>query len=324
MNAAYLGIDCGSVGVKAVLLDANDRVLKAHYLRNQGVLDTVSDCLKEVIDHHSEIKAVGVTGSGRNFVNLLVGADVVKTEILAHAIGALSRHPQAQTILDIGGEDCKIMKIRNGILEDYIMNSVCGAGTGSVIDSIASRMGIPIETVGDIALKSKNRLSFPGKCGVFTQSSVVSRLNSGANKSDILMGVLRALVSNYLMLGKQMQLEPPFVFQGATSRNKALVKALREELDSEVIVPDEAPFMGAIGAAIFARKAEPKRSNFRGDISKLNLRTKSFSAHGCDNRCELTILYENKTIVGFIGNRCDNCAPKIRSKPASLAEAKSN
>ena len=311
MREGYLGIDCGSVGIKLVLIDENREVVRKTYLRNEGIIYTIKKGLENIANEEYKVKSVGVTGSGRNFVGMLVGSDIIKTEILAHAIGTLNYYPDVKTILDIGGEDSKIMTLRNGVLEDFIMNQICGAGTGSVVDSIATRMGIKIEDVGDLALQSKQQLNFPGKCGVFLHSSVVSRLNAGANKSDILMGVCQALVNNYIMLGKSIRLEPPFVYQGATSKNKAIVKSLEEQLGVEIIVPKYASYMGAIGIALMAQQETFFETNFKGyHIGDKQYTSKTKIAHGCENNCEITSLYNKKNYVGSIGNRCDNCIPK--------------
>lgn len=319
MKKAYLGIDCGSVGIKLSLIDENKEVIRKTYLRNEGIIETVKKGLENIANEDYEVKGVGATGSGRKFVGMLIGADVIKTEILAHAVGTLNYYPDVKTILDIGGEDSKIMTLRNGVLEDFVMNQICGAGTGSVVDSIASRMGIRTEDVGDLALQSKQQLNFPGKCGVFLQSSVVSRLNSGADKSDILMGVVNALVSNYLILGKNINLESPFVYQGATSQNKAIVSALEEQLESEITVPKYASYMGAIGIALMAQEENVFKTNFQGyNISDKQYISKTKIADGCDNHCEITSLYEGNTYIGSIGNRCDKCVEKINNKQVKV------
>jgi predicted CoA-substrate-specific enzyme activase len=308
----YLGIDCGSVGVKLALIDEESKIIDVKYLRNRGIMETLKKGLENIANDNYEIRGVGVTGSGRELASYLVGADIVKTEILAHTIATLNFYPNVRTILDIGGEDCKIMKIKEGVLEDFTMNAICGAGTGSVIDSIATRMGINIEDVGDLALESKERLDFPGKCGVFTQSSVVSHLNSGYNKSDILMGVTRALVNNYLMLGKGKELNPPYVYQGATSQNKAIVRALEEQLKSEIIVPKYSPEMGAIGIGLMAKEKNIERSNFKGYyLAERNYNIKNKKSRRCDNMCTVNMIYDGKKFIGSTGNRCDKCVPKI-------------
>ena len=309
---AYLGVDCGSVGIKLALMDEDSQVIDTSYHKNRGIFPTVKKCLEDlaVNSENYEVKSVGTTGSGRKLSSYLVGADCVKTEILAHTIATLNFYPDVKTILDIGGEDCKIMTVNEGILEHFKMNSICGAGTGSIIENIAGRMNVEIEDVGDMALNYDERLDFPGKCGVFCQSAVVSCVNSGKEKKDILRGVVRALVNNYLMLGRGISLEPPFVYQGATAQNKAIVKELEEQLGNEVIVPEHAPVMGAIGAALLAKDYAPEKTNFKGfNLSEIDFKTKTLKAKGCDNNCEITYLYEGKDFVGSVGNRCESCIP---------------
>jgi predicted CoA-substrate-specific enzyme activase len=313
---AWLGIDGGSVSIKLALIDDKKDLISSAYLKNQGIIDTLKqgfEKIQENYDNGYKISGVGVTGSGRKFIGMLVGSDVVETEILAHTYGALEYYPNVRTVMDIGGEDSKIMSIRNGILEDFKLNSVCGAGTGSVIDAIAARIGINVENIGDLALKSTQNLAFPGKCGIFAQSAVVSRLNSGANKSDILMGVIRALVNNYLTMAKSVCLESPYVYQGATAKNKAIVRALEEQLEDKVEVPEHCDIMGAIGAALIAKEEQSiagkiNGTKFKGfDLVKKDYETRIMVGKGCENHCEITGLYENKELIGFVGNRCDNC-----------------
>jgi predicted CoA-substrate-specific enzyme activase len=304
-----LGIDGGSVSLKFALIDQKGDLLASAYLRNQGIIETVKRGLKQIASDKHDIAGVGVTGSGRKFLGILVGADIVETEVLAHTLAALHYYPNVRTLMDIGGEDSKIMILRNGILEDFRLNSVCGAGTGSLIDAVAARIGVGLEEVGDLALQSTQSLYFPGKCGIFAQSSVVSRLNSGANKSDILMGMIRALVNNYLTITKGMPLSPPYVYQGATAHNKAICRALEEQLESPVIVPEHCSVMGAIGAALIAREENIKSSKFLGyELSDNNYRTQTKIAEGCNNNCELTLLFKDDRYMGAIGNRCEKCA----------------
>ncbi len=305
MKKCWLGIDCGSVSIKLALIDENKKLIKSAYLKNQGITETLQQGLKQIYDPEIEIVGVGCTGSGRQFLSLLVGADIIKTEILAHTIATLHYYPDVQTIMDIGGEDCKIMEVKDSILTNFIMNNVCGAGTGAVIETIASRLGIPIEEVGNTALSSTERLDFPGKCGVFCQSAVVSKLNSGAKKSDILMGVVHALINNYLTLSKGIKLNPPYVFQGATAQNKAIVKALEDQLNHPVIVPKECATMGAIGIALIAQESKIEKTKFKGfEIKELSYNTLNFRCTDCPNMCEVTQLYENSKLLGCIGSRC--------------------
>ena len=315
----YIGFDIGSVSVKLARIDEHENLINSIYLRNCGLIETVKKGL-ELIDDDSDVAGVGVTGSGRKFVGMFVGADLVKTEILAHSVGTLSYYPDVRTLMDIGGEDSKLMTLNNGVLESFQLNSICSAGTGSFLESIAGRMGIRIEDVGDIALRSRQKLDFPSKCGVFTQSAVVSKKNSGASKEDILMGVCRSLVCNYLTMAKGISLSPPYVFQGATARNRAIVTAFEEELGHEVIVPEYCDIMGAIGIAMMVRRADPTDTNFKGySLFEKEYQTRTRIANGCANHCELTMLFENGLYAGCIGNKCGKCAGRIGLKDHTMS-----
>jgi predicted CoA-substrate-specific enzyme activase len=305
MRNAYLGIDAGSTSVKCVLLDEENRIIDSVYERNKGIIESVIECLGK-LEKEVDVSACGVTGSGRNFTNVLVGGDVVKTEVLAHSIAALAYYPKARTIFEIGGEDCKMMRVEDAVLVNFNMNNICAGGTGAMIEAIASRMGIAIEDVGELASQSKNQLELPGKCGIFCQSAVVNKLNTGVNKSDILMGVCRALIRNYLTICKGNVLEPPYIFQGATAKNRALVRALEEELGSPVIVPEQCAFMGAIGIAMMAMEERPERTEFKGFEVILNARydVRHFQCADCANRCEVVQIYQNSELAGCVGSRC--------------------
>ena len=314
----YIGLDVGSVSVKLAQIDEDENLLNSIYLRNHGLIETVKEALETMVST-SEIAGVGVTGSGRRFVGMFVGADLVKSEVLAHTVGTLSFYPDVRTLMDIGGEDSKLMTLNGGVLENFRLNSICSAGTGSFLESIASRMGLRIEDVGNIALSSTQRIDFPSKCGVFTQSAVVSRKNTGASKEDILMGVCRSLVSNYLTMAKGIQLNPPFVYQGATAKNQAIVSAFEEELGHPVIVPVNCDVMGAIGVGIMVKRANPEQTNFKGHgLLDKEYQTKTVIAGGCQNHCDLTMLYEGGQYVGCIGNKCGRCAAGIEQKERTV------
>ncbi len=305
MKKAYLGIDVGSTSVKCVLLNKNSKIIDSVYMKNKGIVESVIECLGK-LEKNVEISACGITGSGRNFANILMGGDVVKTEVLAHSIATLVYYPQARTIFEIGGEDCKLMIIEDAVLNNFNMNNICAGGTGAMIEAIAGRVGVAIEDVGELASQSKNQLELPGKCGIFCQSAVVNKLNTGVCKSDILMGVSRALIRNYLTLCKGNKIEPPYIFQGATAKNKALVKALEEELDYPVIVPEQCALMGAIGIAMMAMEEMPEKTKFKGFDAILSARYNvcHFQCVDCANRCEVVQVYQNNRLAGCVGSRC--------------------
>ena len=301
----YLGIDVGSVSIKLALLHGDELVGKA-YLKNRGLISTVQNGLKQL--PRVKISGVGITGSGKEFVKALVGADYTNTEIMAHVVACLKEYPDAKTILDIGGEDSKLMLVKDALLAGFQMNRDCGGGTGSMIETIASRLGVKIEDVGGVALESRAPATLPGKCGIFCQSAAVSQLSKGRPTGDILMGVCKALVGNYLaVLAKGKKLVPPVVFQGAVAQNQAIVKCFEDALGYRVLVPENCSYMGAIGIALLTEEnmnGQPTR--FRGDaILESNHSTEIAHCDGCENNCELLRLYCDGQLLSVSGSRCE-------------------
>lgn len=306
MTKTYLGVDCGSVSVKMAVLD-NDKVIAKTYLENQGLKDTIIEGLKEIKEQtDKEINGVGVTGSGRQFAKILLNADLVKTEILAHVTATKYYFPDVRTIMDIGGEDSKLILLNEqGIWINYVMNQICAGGTGSMLVNIANNLGVKMEDIADIALKSKQKLNFPAKCGILCNSAVITYKNRGVGKEDLLMGTCRALIKNYMLLARNVDIQPPYVFQGATAKNKALIRVLEEELKEKIIIPEHPELMGAIGMALLLKKSN---INKKFDFNLSNeYETKNILGWNCPNKCEITILLKDGKNAGSIGNRCERC-----------------
>lgn len=300
-----LGIDIGSVSAKFVVLDGNREITDKVYLKNRNIIHTVKQGLQMLRQY--DISGVGVTGSGREFAGKIVGADIIVSEIIAHGTASINLFSDVRTIVDIGGEDSKLILIKNKQVDDFVMNTDCGGGTGAMIEAVCQRLGVEIEKAGEISLTSKAKLTLPSKCGVFCQSAIVSRKNMGVPANDILMAVSRGLVSNYLAtLGKRKEFLPPIMFQGACAKNQALVKAFEEELRMPIIVPDNCEFMGAIGAALLA-PLEKKKFKGIDRILSSNLRTVTEIATGCSNNCELIRVCDDQDQIAVFGNRCDKC-----------------
>ena len=170
----YLGIDVGSVTTKMALVNEQGKYIDSYMLKTAGKpVEAVQKGLTQIksqsVQEYS-IQGVGTTGSGRNLAGALVGADVIKNEITAHAVAASTNIPGVQTILEIGGQDSKIIILRDGIVTDFAMNTVCAAGTGSFLDHQAQRLNVPIEKFGETALRSTNPARIAGRCGVFAES----------------------------------------------------------------------------------------------------------------------------------------------------------
>jgi len=234
---------------------------------------------------------------------------LVKNEITAHAVAAIQTEKDVKTVLEIGGQDSKIIIIRDGVVTDFAMNTVCAAGTGSFLDRQAERLGIPIEEFGDHALQASVPVRIAGRCAVFAESDMIHKQQLGYNTCDIIAGLCDALVRNYLSnVAKGKEILPKVIFQGGVAANKGIRHAFEKALNMPVIVPEHYDVMGAVGAAILAREKvsrEKTRTKFKGfSVSGSNFKSKSFECNGCSNHCEVVMVLENQQPVGYFGDRC--------------------
>ncbi len=310
---AYLGIDVGSVTTKLAVLDENDEVITHIYLLTQGKpIEMVQQGLKQInqqLPKEVDICGVATTGSARYLAGVIVGADLVKNEITSHAVAALQDIPEVLTIIEIGGQDSKIIIVRDGIVTDFGMNTVCAAGTGSFLDHQALRLNMSIEEFAQRALSSQAPVRIAGRCTVFAESDMIHKQQMGHRIEDILYGLCQALVRNYLNnvgLGKDIQ--PPVVFQGGVAFNQGIVKALQEELNTEVIIPSHHEVMGAIGAALLVHEemVGNNGSKFKGfGVSEVKYHTSSLECDTCPNLCEIAQLSINGQVLARWGGRCD-------------------
>ena len=309
----YLGVDVGSVSTNLVVLDKEFEVISWIYRRTKGqpiyAVQKGLEELKKMLPQNVQIKGVGTTGSARYLSGVIVGADIVKNEITAHAVAASHIHPDVQTVLEIGGQDSKIIILRNGIIIDFAMNTVCAAGTGSFLDHQASRLGIPIEEFGLHALKSTSPAQVAGRCTVFAESDMIHKQQVGAKLEDIIYGLCEALVRNYLNnLAKGKELAGPIIFQGGVAANIGLKRAFEEALGKEIIIPKYHHVMGAIGSAILAKELVEEcgsQTNFKGfETSEIAYSTKSFDCGGCSNNCEVIRIVTGKKTLACWGGRC--------------------
>ncbi len=307
MNKCYLGIDIGSISTKGVIIDSNNNILSSNYIWTEGnpiiavkrLLNTLS------IPDNYKLSGIGTTGSARKLIGLMVGANVVKNEIIAHAYGTLNYYPDCKTILEIGGQDSKIILLNNGIITDYAMNTLCAAGTGSFLSSQAKRIGVDITDFGDLALKSKNPVKIAARCTVFAESDLIHKAQLGYSKEDITAGLCKSIVLNYLNnVGKGKKIKEPIVFQGGVSKNKGVVKYFNEILNTNVIVDQNSHLMGAIGIAILSSKNKSDKE-FDLNINNIKFETKGFECMGCSNNCEIVKIYKNDKLIDAFGNKCN-------------------
>lgn len=312
-NAHYLGIDVGSVSTNLVIIDENDKLIEKLYLRTSGQpINALQNGMKTIVEKLGKdiyIKGVGTTGSGRQLASVIVGADIIKNEITAHAIAAQKVEPGVKTILEIGGQDSKIIILRNGVVYDFAMNTVCAAGTGSFLDRQASRLEIPIEEFGGYALRSNSPVRIAGRCAVFAESDMIHKQQTGHSTEDIICGLCEALVRNYLNnLAKGKDIEEPIVFQGGVAANVGIVAAFEKALGKKVIIPKYHDVMGAYGAALIAKEKMSKsdhKTNFYGfETANSNYKAKSFECNGCSNMCEVIEIQVNNQTLARWGDRC--------------------
>lgn len=310
MNKCYLGIDVGSISTKGVIIDDNNNVIAEQYLWTEGnpikASKKVVKSLKEKIKNkHLVVSGIGVTGSARRLIGSILRANMIKNEITAHAIGTLSIHPDTRTIIEIGGQDSKIIIIENGIVVDYAMNTLCAAGTGSFLSSQSKRLGIRVEDFGSIALTSKNPTKIAARCTVFAESDLIHKAQMGYKKEDIIAGLCNAVVNNYLNnVGKGKKIKPPIVFQGGVSKNIGVVKAFANELKERIIVDKYGHLMGCIGIAILSKNNN--KNSFNLNIENINFETKGIECNKCSNKCDIICVYKNDNLIDAWGNKCEN------------------
>ena len=307
---AYLGVDVGSISTNVVVIGPDRDVLFQTYGRVGGSpIASVQQALldaRAALGEGVRIAGVCATGSGRNLIGAVVGADVVKNEISAHARAAIHLHPDVQTIFEIGGQDSKVTLVRNGIVVDFAMNLVCAAGTGSFLDSQALRLGITIQALSEKAMLSTAPTSIAGRCTVFAESDMIHKQQTGHRQEDILMGLCHAMVRNFLSnvcAGKERL--APIVLQGGVSANLGIRRAFREILGVEPLIPRYNMVMGAYGAALIAANAGIARTRFRGwDVCERTIVTQGFGCKDCPNHCEIVEILDAGQIISRSGGRC--------------------
>ena len=258
----YIGLDIGSVSVKAVLINEHKEILENHYVRSHGQpVETFLLVLKDMFNrtHIDDIDGIAITGSGGKFVSQLMNIAFIN-EVVAHSTAATTLYPEIRTIIEIGGEDSKLMLVEKDEttgqtkVSDFSMNTMCAAGTGSFLDQQATRLDIAIEKeFGNLALKSKNPPRIAGRCSVFAKTDMIHLQQEGTPVHDIVAGLCYAMARNFKSnIGKGKEFHKPIVFQGGVAANIGMIKAFEDTLElksGELIIPKYFNVMGAIGAA---------------------------------------------------------------------------
>ncbi len=304
----YMGIDIGSISTKGVIIDENNNIIDSIYIWTEAnpieAVKKIINYFKTSMPKNMKIVGIGTTGSARRLIGSILGANIIKNEITAHAVGTLSLYPDVKTIIEIGGQDSKIILIDNGIVTDYAMNTLCAAGTGAFLSSQAKRLGIDVNEFGKIALKSKNPTPIAARCTVFAESDLVHKAQMGYNKTDIIAGLCNSVAKNYLSnVAHGKNIKPPIIFQGGVSKNIGVLKAFENILKENIITDKNGHLMGALGVAILSKKE--KEINFDFNICDYKFTTTSKFCDGCPNNCEIVLVNKEKEIIDRWGNRCD-------------------
>jgi len=236
-----LGIDIGSCYTKGVLFDGsikNKIVIKTFFKPRQAI--------EEITSQLTGFDRIAATGYGRE---LVTDADVIITEITAFARGATYVNSSINSIIDLGGQDSKIIKIRDGKVDRFIMNDRCAAGTGNFVEKIAQALGLRLEEFGNFALNSNKPEMIDSLCVVMAETEILSLVSEGKRLEDIVAGVCDALVRRITGLGAQIGIEEPILFCGGGALNPGLVKSMKR-IFGDLIIPDIPQFIGALGAAL--------------------------------------------------------------------------
>ena len=269
MKGVLVGLDAGSVSTKAVALSPDGEVLASTYLPTAADPVSASNHALDEVKRNveGEILGIAVTGSARELVGERLGATIIKNEITCQALAASHLVPCARTVIEIGGQDSKLIILRDGLVQDFAMNTVCAAGTGSFLEHQARRLGLSMEEFASKALESSSPIKVTGRCTVFAESDMVHAQQTGAKPADIIYGLCLALVRNFLAdAGRNRPVESPIVFQGGVAKNAAMIRAFRETLGLEIIVPMAPELSGALGAALLLKRnlAHNKSRHFQG------------------------------------------------------------
>ena len=314
---AYLGIDAGSTTTKTALISEDGKLLYSTYGSNQSnPLQTSIDAIKEIYAHMPrgvEIAGACSTGYGEALIKSALMLDEGEVETISHYYAAKFFDPKVDCILDIGGQDMKCIRIKDGAVDDVMLNEACSSGCGSFIENFAKTLNYSVQDFAKAALFAEHPIDLGTRCTVFMNSKVKQAQKEGATVADISAGLAYSVIKNALYkvikVSDASELGKNIVVQGGTFYNDAVLRSFERIADCEVIRPDIAGIMGAFGAALIAKERKDEKRGSRmlsiEEINNFSYTTSMARCHGCTNNCRLTI---NKFSGGrrFIsGNRCE-------------------
>ena len=334
----YVGIDSGSTTIKAVVIDADFNILKTAYMSNKGnPLPAVRQFLTEFYDEYPDatVAAAGATGYGEALIQAAFRLDGGVVETVAHFIAAKQLQPDVDFIIDIGGQDIKCFRIRDGAIDDIFLNEACSSGCGSFIQTFAAAAGgLPVDEFARRGLLAKYPVDLGSRCTVFMNSSVKQAQKDGATLEDISAGLSISIVKNALYkvirIASASELGEHIVVQGGTFLNDAVLRAFEREIGKSVIRPNIAGLMGAYGVAVWsAGHAKGERSSMlsRAELAAFSQKTATSRCKGCQNHCQLNIITfeggDGAPARRFVsGNRCERMTGGGKAPMPNLYEEK--
>ncbi|MFI3313645.1 MAG: acyl-CoA dehydratase activase, partial [Eubacteriales bacterium] len=312
---AYLGIDCGSTTTKLTLIGQDDQILHTFYSSNQGnPVEIVKEQLTVLYEKCGDRITIGgsaVTGYGEELIKNAFDLDLGLVETMAHLRAASHFNPQVDFVLDIGGQDIKCFKIRNGVIDNIVLNEACSSGCGSFIETFAKSMGYDAPSFAKKGLFGQNPVDLGSRCTVFMNSSVKQAQKEGAQIEDISAGLSISVTKNaiykVIRAVSKDDLGENIVVQGGTFLNDAILRGFEQEIDRDVIRPEISGLMGAYGAALYAKELALESSAIMGleQLKTFQHRSQTTNCGICTNNCNLTInIFEgNRRYIS--GNRCE-------------------
>ena len=330
----YIGIDAGSTTTKLVLLDKNGDLLYSQYDNNNGnPLNSVISMLKtlySILPEKAIIRYSGITGYGEKLIQTALKVDLGEIETIAHYTAAKKFMPNVTSIVDIGGQDMKYIRLKNNYIDNIMLNEACSSGCGSFIETFAKSLNISIEDFVKEAIKSKNPVDLGSRCTVFMNSKIKQAQKEGYSVGDISAGLSYSVVKNAIQKVMKIRdyktLGDNIVVQGGTFYNDAVLRAFELIVGKNVIRPNIAGLMGAYGVGLLAKEQYEANLDmeYRSTISKiedldnLKIETMHTRCNGCENHCLLTINKFNNNTRFISGNRCEKGAGNVNSTNKDL------
>ena len=322
----FLGIDVGSTTTKAVVLGQNGELLYSSYNNNEGSpLNKTLEILKELyilINKDTRIAKATVTGYGEGLIKAALGIDIGEIETICHFRGAKEFMPNVEFILDIGGQDMKALMIKDGVINNILLNEACSSGCGSFIEGFSKSLGISIDEFAKLAISSKRPVDLGSRCTVFMNSKVKQVQKEGVSVSDISAGLSYSVIKNALYKVIKIrnfdELGKNIIVQGGTFYNDGILRSFEKITGINVVRPEIAGLMGAYGAALISKEnhKENEISTIitRDKINDFTIETSCERCGICGNNCLLTINKFSETEKYITGNRCERPLGEIAKK----------